>query len=380
MQSFLKKLEEAIKIHLKEAYLPPHRAKSPGWIYHDLMFFSKGCELLSTAFTEDRAELPKNYFNKKEYRSAYLLYFVLINAAKVWKCLEQLTSLPRKGPLKILDLGCGPGTASLTASFFFKDRPLEVFGLEQNSHVQKDALGLWKKIATTDQRLQIKTVDLHSKNVIHFLKEQKFNLVIAANFLSELRFDERVALSRAILENTQNFIIIEPALQKTTRDLMMLRDKILENGWGHVLSPCLHQKNCPMLADNKRDWCHFYFDWKCPHVIRQVDEIIRNKHDYLKMAYMIFQCASRAVPCTTHDARRATNYWRVVSSPLISNGKRELNLCGDCGRLNKITRLNKDQTFTNGPFEQIHRGDIIQWPDKSRVERADKIEILKKFY
>jgi len=97
MPEFLKKLEAAIQWRLKEAYLPPHRHKHREWTHHDLQFFAKGADLLSTAFTEGRSVLPKNYFNKKEFRSAYLLYFVLQNFVKVWKCLEQLPLLCKEG-------------------------------------------------------------------------------------------------------------------------------------------------------------------------------------------------------------------------------------------------------------------------------------------
>src|SRR3989338_5491945 len=114
MKLFLEKLETAIKSHLKETYLPPHRAKSKAWNNHDLEFFGKGADLLSTAFTEGRRELQQNYLNKKEYRTAYLLYFTLINAAKVWHCLNQAAPfLPKNGPIRILDIGAGPGTTAL---------------------------------------------------------------------------------------------------------------------------------------------------------------------------------------------------------------------------------------------------------------------------
>jgi len=130
-----------------------------------------------------------------------------------------------------------------------------------------------------------------------------------------------------------------------------------------------------MLAFNQRDWCHFYIDWKCPVLIRQVDDIIRNRHDYLKMAYMIF----RSPLFTIHCPQSSSNTWRVVSSPLISKGKRELVLCGDCGHLKKIDRLDKDKTPQNSGFDYMSRGDIMEWSGTSRVERENHIKVLKKF-
>ncbi|MDO8526323.1 MAG: small ribosomal subunit Rsm22 family protein [Deltaproteobacteria bacterium] len=374
MNEFLKKLEEIIQTYLKETYLPPHRAKTPGWNYHDLRFFSKGVDALSTAFTEGRSELPKNYFNKKEFRSAYILYFLLINAAKVWKSLEEAAPFIKKGPLKILDVGSGPGTAALTASAFFADRPIEITGLEQNPGIQKDALGLWKMMPVPQHRFIAKTVSLYSKNIARELQKEKYDIIFAANFLNELPEEEQLKLCELFFKHTSLIIIIEPALQETTRTLMRLRDLLLEKKLGAVLAPCLHQQRCPMLGHNARDWCHFYINWKCPLTIRQVDQEIGNKHDYVKMAYMIFD--SRRVSNVGHETE---GLWRTVSSPLISNGKKEIIFCGDCGLLKKIERLNKEKTITNTSFDYARRGDIVEWKGETRVGAEDKIPVIKKF-
>lgn len=344
MQDFLKKLEEALKAHIKETYLPPHRARTPGWNHHDLVFFARGADLLSTAFTEGRAELPRNYFNKKEFRSGFLLYFFLPTFVKVWKCLEQTPAHLKGRSLKILDLGCGPGTASLACSAFFKDQPLEIFGYEQNVNIRRDAIGLWKKLALPHHRFHFTQ---------HPIPNDRIDIAIASYFFTEIPFGEQIKWARKILDKSKFFIIVEPALQKDTRQLMTLRDQILKEGLAQVLAPCLHQQNCPMFAANKRDWCHFYIDWKCPQIIRQADELIGNKHDYLKMAYMIFSRQLSAVSCQQKTS------WRVVSSPLISKGKKEFILCGSNGRLEKIGRLNRDKK-PGQDFDQIQRGDILE--------------------
>ncbi|MBI4125437.1 MAG: hypothetical protein HY466_05875 [Deltaproteobacteria bacterium] len=342
MENFLKRLEELLKTHLKETYLPPHRARTPGWTHHDLKFFAKGADLLSTAFTEGRAELPKNYFNRKEYRSGFLLYYVLPTFVKVWKCLEQLPPYLKDHPLKILDLGSGPGTVALACSAFFADQPLEILAFEQNRIIGRDAMALWKKWAPSHHRCSF----IHQP-----IPNQKIDLAFASYFFTEIPRREQLNWSREILNKTALFIIVEPATQQGTRQLMTLRDEILRSGFAQVLAPCLHQQNCPMLAANRRDWCHFYIDWKCPALIRQIDQITGNKHDYLKMAYMI-------LGRTADYGLRTTDLWRVVSSPLISKGKKEFNLCGSNGKLQKIGRL--DRHKNQFPvFDRIQRGDVL---------------------
>lgn len=357
MNDFLKRLEETIKVFLKENYLPPHRAKTPGWIYHDLDFFSRGTGELSTLFTEERSRIPKNYFNRKEFRSAYLLYFTLINAAKVWHALSQAKRLFGERPLKILDLGSGPATAALAAQDFFADRPIEILSVEQNRNALKDGGALLEKMRPNPRhRYEQLVLDIHPRNLSSLLKGKRWDLCLAANFLSEHSFREQHILCEQILKQTEVLIVVEPALQKVTRQLMHLRDLLVENRWANVYAPCLHQKNCPMLAANQRDWCHFYIHWKCPRLIREVDHIIGNKHDYVKMAYMIFTAKSQI--------QNPKSQWRVVSSPLISKGKKEFILCGDSGRLQKISRLNKNRGETNLAFDEMKRGDIVFYDTK----------------
>lgn len=361
MIAFLQKLEETIRVYLKETYLPPHRAKTPGWTEHDLKFFSRGVDLLSTAYTEGRRQIPKNYLNKKEYRSAYILYFLLINAAKVWHTLVQVENqFPRKGKLRILDLGAGPGTAALACSRFFGDRPIEVLGVEQNKSISKDARELWKRFCSDSKHsFYIQSVILHPNNISSLLRGKQFDLCIAANFLSELPFRDQFRLAATVLNASKTAVFIEPALQKTTHALMRLRDSLLADRRGEVIAPCLHQKNCPMLKANRRDWCHFYIEWKCPQLIRKVDAQVGNRHDYLKMAYMIFGNRPRG-----NDGEKI---WRVVSSPLISKGKREFLLCGNNGHLEKVARLNKHKSPENSAFDGMKRGDIVSGSNNLRI-------------
>ncbi len=42
----------------------------------------------------------------------------------------------------VLDIGCGPGTASLACSAFFANRPVSITGVDQNREILKDAKAL----------------------------------------------------------------------------------------------------------------------------------------------------------------------------------------------------------------------------------------------
>lgn len=362
MKTFLKNLEGVLKRHLKETYLPPHRAKSKDWNYHDLKFFAAGADLLSTAFTEGRKELPQNYLNKKEFRTAYLLYFTLINAVKVFHCLQQAAPfLPKTGPLRILDIGAGPGTTAFAASYFFGDRPVEIFAIEQNRSISKDALQMFQNFRTNpEHRLTIKNSPFTEKTRI---PGKRFHLAVAANVLNELQAHQHPGFVQNILKHADLFISIEPALQKITHQMMRLRDLIVADRMAAVLAPCLHQQSCPMLRHNFRDWCHFYIDWECPEVIRHLERFTGNKHDYVKMCYFIYG----PTPQIFSD-----NLSRTVSSPLKSRGKKEYILCGKNGKLRKIERLEKDKSESNLLFDKLKRGDILEYDGLDRLTSTSK--------
>jgi hypothetical protein len=155
--------------------------------------------------------------------------------------------------------------------------------------------------------------------------------------------------------------VMEPALQETTRDLMQVRDDLLARGSGVVLAPCLHQEACPMLAANKRDWCHTYLEWERPAWIEKIDRLAGIRKDYLKCSYLIL--GKGEILGSSHDT------WRVVSGHLNSRGKSELLLCGPGGLpgLFRTTRLDRDRSEANRVFDEVQRGDLIQMPKVSRI-------------
>src|SRR5690349_3720160 len=113
MLEFPAHLEKLILDYLKKAFLDPRKMKGAGESFNekDFKYFSRGAGLLSEAYTVERETLPKNYFNDPVLRSGYLLYFLPVNYLKIIRIFEQFS--PQElvsGKIRILDIGCGPGT------------------------------------------------------------------------------------------------------------------------------------------------------------------------------------------------------------------------------------------------------------------------------
>lgn len=362
----------------------------------DYRFFAKGVRELNISFTQERHELPKNYFNQKELRSGYILYFLPVNALKVTALLSQqsihLRSTPEGYEFTILDVGSGPGTGMLGVMAYLENILRQKKGgalkihfilVDQNKQALNDASAIFGealkhlqqanpswKIEGYPQRV---VANLFSEKFSQVLRPQKFDLILSLNFLSELPKGKRLPLVdvwQKFLHPLGRLLIMEPALRQTTRDLMELRDQVVAVKSAFVLAPCLHQEACPMLKASGRDWCHAYIPWERPLWIEKIDRLVGIRKDYLMCSYLVVG----QEPLKTASLKGPL--WRVVSGPLNSNGKSERLLCGpvQSHELLRITRLDRDQSQVNKDFDELERGDLVILPKISRVMRDTPIK------
>jgi hypothetical protein len=104
-----------------------------------------------------------------------------------------------------------------------------------------------------------------------------FDLIVSSHAINELfandpdRLSRRTALAMELVSRLAPnglLLLVEPALRRTGRDLLELRDALLANGL-HVLAPCLHRGACPAL-ERPRDWCHADRPWDAPKSVQAV--------------------------------------------------------------------------------------------------------------
>jgi len=346
----------------------------------DLKTIAPSVKALSDSFTKKRGDLPRNYLSDANRRHAYIAGFILPNAAKVLHCLEEISQLgiiPNKGRISMLDLGCGPATASLaTSAFFGSSRKLSVTAIEQSKYILRDGKKLFDSLDMPDRNFEAIVEKITPARIDRQLAGRRFDIIVVANLLNELGNDEvAFKLVSGLIMNHLNkdgaIIVIDPALKKTTIPLMAMRDRLLdEDEKVDVIAPCLHRQGCPMRKQNGRDWCHFYLEWERPEIIKQLDELTGLDRRHLKMAYFIFVSALRSrVP--------GVSQYRVVSSPLISKGKRELILCSRDGELKRIMRVDRDASEENAHFESAMRGDIVKMNSTKRIRAKDSFRIIR---
>jgi ribosomal protein RSM22 (predicted rRNA methylase) len=331
---------------------------------------SRDVARLSSLLTRERENLPDAYLRDKRLRQAYLLYFVPSNLTKIHIPLRELFLHPKgilsKERLRILDIGSGPGTASLGVLEFFSQREtrplLQFTAVDQVGENLKDAENLfrsWRDKAGIDASLR--TIKSEVERTMDRLSGDRYDIIILSNVLNELSHgdEDRIAKRTTFLKNILtrflmydgSCVVIEPALRETSRELLMIRDGLREEGF-HIYSPCLGGGACSALA-NPKDWCHEDVPWDPPEIVQEIDDHIGLRKDSLKFSYLVLRKDGLSLK-DIHGERS----FRVVSEPLVSKGKMEFYICGKGGR-RLITRLDKNRTPSNEAFESMKRGNIV---------------------
>jgi len=358
----------------------------PSELSHDeLHSLAADVARLSTLLTREREGLPAAYLKDEGLRKAYRTYFLPSNLPKIHKPLQELSLHPRdvfaKTKIRVLDIGAGPGTASLGVLTFFSQKErkpqLEFTVVDQVAENLKMAEALFLSSRTTHAlEASMKTVRSDIAGLGNYLHGH-FDVIILSNVMNELfardeaRTEKRVNILHDILKRSLaddgSCIIIEPALRETSREMLEVRDDILEQGF-HVYSPCLFSTKCPSLT-NPKDWCHEDIPWDPPALVKEIDKLTGLRKDSLKFSYLVLRKDGLSLSDVC-----GPNSFRVVSEPLVSKGKREYYVCGG-GERKLVMRQDKDATPGNEPYGTLKRGDLIRF--EQMIDEGKRLKVGK---
>jgi len=369
---------------------------------------SRAVARLSELYTHDRADLRHNLLQEPDLRLAYLAYFLPSNFLKINAILHEIWLHPevkRLFPerLRILDLGCGPGTQLLGCLDFLSQQlspeGIECVGVDSLESNLQDTRYLFDSFAAELSASTVVTgstlertnapalvdrtrwsLETYRADVSRPLKLQAgspFDFIIMGNVLNELftgddrRIEKRsrriAALIHDWLAPNGFLILMEPALRETSRELLCVRDRLLDMLPLAVYSPCVHSQPCPAVAPGcTSDWCHEDHAWQTPSWIRQIDERTGLRKSSLKYSYVVFNRMGLSIRDAALDVARSNRQavpadnqvWRVVSETLEERGKAVAYLCGAEGRF-RVTRLNKHASPANADFTSLNRGQVV---------------------
>ncbi|MGV3523443.1 MAG: small ribosomal subunit Rsm22 family protein [Candidatus Sericytochromatia bacterium] len=223
----------------------------------------------------------------------------------VWAQLQG--AQPDWTPGSLLDLGAGPGTASLAALALWPELK-QLTLVEQDRHMIAAGRELLQALAPATQAQWL------ARALPGLPAPQSQNeLVVAAYVLNEMPEAARDQLIHNVLARRPTALaLVEPGTPTGFRHLLAARADFLAAGW-QIWAPCPLTGPCPLPAD---DWCHFAVRVPRSRLHRQLKEGVHG-HEDEKYACLIV--GPQAAP---HPAPS-----RIVRHPQPGKGHIELTLC-----------------------------------------------------
>lgn len=236
----------------------------------------------------------------------------------------------------LLDLGAGPGTASICAKYIFPE--LEKIALIDQDKDFKVFAESFLKVAHHTQPLY----ELHDLRKI--AKFPPTDLVIFSYSLNEL--DEKDAsslLHKAWLATKKALVIIEPGTPKAFKGLKKLREELINYG-AHILAPCPHENACPLSDD---DWCHF-----------SVRLERTSLHKYIKDASLSYEDEKFSYLIAVKSPQKTVSFPRIIKKPRKRPGHVIFDLCTANG-LQQETFSKKDKALYKDA-QKLKWGDCLK--------------------
>jgi predicted nicotinamide N-methyase len=326
---------------------------------------SQGVQYLSQGLTRDRALIGERYLSDTVLLGAYLLYFWPLSYLQAREIFRHLPSTPRS----VLDLGSGPGPLGAAA---FDEGAKTVTFTDRSLPALKLAMELAKAAG--------KNAEFQNWDPIKhpLLPRAKYDCIAAEHLLNELwddfsnRVEKRTELVLPWFERLKSgghVVLIEPALTTTSRDLMGVRDHLVQQGY-RLIYPCLcTQTPCPALA-KPEETCHLEQTWNLPPLIRDLVRRLDFKKKTLKMTAFVFS-GTDSTPLTL-----PAELFRIVSDPLLSKNKR-IRLIG-CSQSGRLSLALKPELATpeNRIFLTLKRGDVVRILHASPREGGSGLDLL----
>lgn len=341
---------------------------------------------LSRIFTKERERLSVSYLDNSHLGAAYLQYFLPVNLAKIQRLLDEMPTPEVAESFSVLDLASGPGTGALAVLDWWHQQALpyalSVTAIDGSAAALRQARRLWDRYCEAGTvgavSLQTNEGDIERRVWLEQVKQRApFDLIIVANCLNEVYTDahdstemraELISASLSLLAPHGTMMIVEPALRETSRALLHVRDRLLQEKHCTVYSPCLHESGCPALV-NPTDWCHEERAWEPPMIIQQIDNEVGFIKDALKFSYLLLRKDGKTI------AERRPDVYRVVSELRKLKGEKRAWLCNEQGR-QEVGRQDRLASSSNEAFDQWHRGAIVQIEKIAHKERKGKVSAL----
>ncbi len=313
---------------------------------------------LSDAFTTDRTPALANYAQDDRLLLAYGLFFFPQTFVRNRLVLREWVGrhgMPARR-LRILDLGCGPGSATFAALCQFAVAPaVEAFALDRSSkclarmqQLFAARRGLWPNAALHTIEGDLLNHALPDSGGWDLICSSFALNEVAANDPDILRWIRRLL---ARLNPNGALMLLEPAGSETSTRLERLRDELARSGSVRILGPCLHHHPCPLLGSAR--WCHEVRRWRIPRTVQLLNRRLFRTVEDVKFSFLLLAPGAPA-------SDRKENLFRMIAPLARPKGKLATIGCNTDGQAIHYDVLTRG---LDGPGKSLlsglERGDIV---------------------
>jgi ribosomal protein RSM22 (predicted rRNA methylase) len=257
-------------------------------------------------------------------------------AGAVWRDLAH--AIPAAGIRTVLDVGAGPGTASLASAGILETGT-------QYTYLERDTG--WRPPA---ERLAgacgLKATFMPGA-LTPDLRAARADIVVASYALNELPPPTLAGVIAALWATAAKaLVVIEPGTPKGFEIVRTVRETTLTAG-GHAAAPCTHDAPCPMTTS---DWCH------------RPERVARSAmHRGAKQASLGFEDEKFSYAILTREQPQRWSTGRIVRKPMRNAGHVHLDLCTAEGL--KRTTVARSDGSTYRDARDAAWGDV--WPPQT---------------
>lgn len=330
----------------------------------DHLIADKSSATLQTAYAQmsqryhDQQARQSGFAKDRQGQDEVLAYIAARLPATYAAVVSVLNNLPLDMPIHhILDLGAGPGTATLAA--------LDVLAKQSRISLSDSPNNTFTAtLVEQDPRMIALSQILLNAQPINPVFEQydlrcpimfrPHDLVILSYVLNEHPLKKQMDILRQAWEKTiQALVIVLPGTPHHFQQLLVLRQWLIDHH-AVIVAPCPHNRPCPLqqgqdVQTENPDWCHFSVRTERSTHHRQLKQAALPYEDE-KFSYLI---ASR------HPYPQQA---RLIRSPLMRKGHVIVDVCGP----EKIDR----QIITKRQKDHYQSIQKFQWGDPFPAEFA----------
>jgi len=333
---------------------------------------------LQRGLTGDRALIGASYMDNPAMLSAYLAYYWPVSRSQAAHAIATADHFDASVYHTVIDVGSGPGPVAAafidaSAASASSGGKIRVVLIDQSRRALDLALRELPVRCVSPATLLTVQADISAPQPALIPYWGEADCISFGHSLNELfaetvdRIERRADLMEkyaAGLAANGKILIIEPALLSTSRDLLAVRNVLVDRGW-RVTAPCCGRAVLPCPAPDAGDQhtCHEEISWTMPEETAKLAATMKLDKESLKMTWFMLEPPRTEQGSGGPESGTPAGgdeLYRVVSDPMLNKaGRVRKLLCGKDGRFPLSVQGESAEAERSG-FNRLKRGDYIR--------------------